>query len=424
MVNKSLLNVILVGLGFMLVFTAFQTMGNIQKTILASVQLDDPDFDGKAYYSLAIIYVSFSLFNWTAPSIISVIGPRLSMVIGAGAYTLYMLQFVVPQGWLLYLCSAILGIGAAFIWTGQGNYLTLNSTKENISRYSGIFWCLLQLSLFIGNTFVYFTFRGLEEINKTVRIFVILTLSSVGVGGLLILLFLPKATRDDETEATDKPESPWSAFVGAVKLFCTFNMLLLSITFIYTGLELGFWSGVYSSCIGFTKALPNRKELVGMSGIFMGLGEIIGGGLFGILGNKTVRYGREPIIAAGFVIHVASFIIIYLNLPDESPFYDTFGCAIICSSPFLAILCSFLLGLGDSFYNTQIYAMLGSVYADSSAPAFAIFKFTQCVGASASFIYAESLGLYWQLRILLITVLIGTVSIIIVELRVKKSSAE
>lgn len=43
----------------------------------------------------------------------------------------------------------------------------------------------------------------------------------------------------------------------------------------------------------------------------------------------------------------------------------------------IALLCSFLLGLGDSCFNTQLYSILGRVYADQSTAAFAIFKFVQ-----------------------------------------------
>lgn len=43
----------------------------------------------------------------------------------------------------------------------------------------------------------------------------------------------------------------------------------------------------------------------------------------------------------------------------------------------IALLCSFLLGLGDSCFNTQLYSILGRIYAEESAAAFAIFKFIQ-----------------------------------------------
>lgn len=43
----------------------------------------------------------------------------------------------------------------------------------------------------------------------------------------------------------------------------------------------------------------------------------------------------------------------------------------------IAIFCSFLLGLGDSCFNTQLLSILGFLYSEDSAPAFAVFKFVQ-----------------------------------------------
>lgn len=45
----------------------------------------------------------------------------------------------------------------------------------------------------------------------------------------------------------------------------------------FVGLHLSFYSGVYSSSIGFTTQMgPNSKQLVGLSGILIGIGEILG----------------------------------------------------------------------------------------------------------------------------------------------------
>lgn len=422
-VDKNFLNVILLGFGFMFVFTAFQTMGNVQKTILESIHKDDPSFNGDGYTSLAIIYAVFAVFNWMAPPVISVFGPKVAMVFGGITYSLFISTFLWPQTWLLYVGSVVIGTGAAMIWTGQGNYLTLNSCQETISRNSGIFWAMLQCSMFFGNIFVYFQFQGLTHIDVSTRTMVIWVLLGVSIVGIVFLITLPKPNTVEG--AVEQPNrGPLEALKGAGQLFCTRRMLLLTLTFFYTGIELSFFSGVYSSSIGFTKAFGEKaKELVGMSGILIGFGEVLGGSLFGILGAKFSRWGRDPIVMAGFVIHLIAFFLIFLNLPNSSPFKDTDEAAFITSSAPLAIFCSFLLGLGDACFNTQIYSMLGGVFASDSASAFAIFKFTQSVAAAACFFYASHVGLYIQLGILLLLAVVGTATFVSVEWEVKRQKA-
>jgi len=50
--------------------------------------------------------------------------------------------------------------------------------------------------------------------------------------------------------------------------------MLLFWTFLYTGVELCFYSGVYSAAIGFTNAFGmEAKRIVGLCGIVVGAGE-------------------------------------------------------------------------------------------------------------------------------------------------------
>lgn len=101
--------------------------------------------------------------------------------------SLFILSFLKPMTWALYTGSVLVGCGAAskifnityrimhyqhtrrtvanvdrytffnhlhivteyalsflVIWTGQGNFLTINSDSETIGRNSGVFWALLQ----------------------------------------------------------------------------------------------------------------------------------------------------------------------------------------------------------------------------------------------------------------------------------------
>jgi hypothetical protein len=55
------------------------------------------------------------------------------------------------------------------------------------------------------------------------------------------------------------------------------DVLVLSVTFAFTGMELAFWNGVYSTCLGFTKSFNmNKHKLVALNAIAVGIGELGG----------------------------------------------------------------------------------------------------------------------------------------------------
>ncbi|XP_017076811.1 UNC93-like protein MFSD11 [Drosophila eugracilis] len=425
------LMILILGFGFMFVFTAFQTMCNIEKTILDSISQEDESFKGEGYTSLAIIYLFFSLSNWLAPSFISFTGPRVAMVVGALTYTAFMITFMFPSTVLLYVGSAVLGLGASITWTGQGTYLARCSESSTISRNSGVFWALLQCSMFIGNLFVYYQFQDKTVIDKETRNLVIGVLTVIAILGIVFLAALrfmaDNAEHDNELEQkhTGCGHAIY-ALKSAGQLFLTKKMLLLSLAFFYTGLELSFFSGVFGSAIGFTtKIAETPKEIVGLVGICIGAGEVFGGGLFGILGNKTTRYGRDPIVIAGYVMHMAAYFMTFINLPNSAPFKDTTDISYLDPPrASIALVCAFLLGLGDACFNTQIYSMLGGEYVNNAVGAFALFKFTQSVAAAISFFYSSHFGLYVQLGILVVMGTIGTIAFVFVEWGFKRQHRE
>ncbi|KAI8130345.1 hypothetical protein FF38_03408 [Lucilia cuprina] len=424
-------NVLILGFGFMFVFTSFQTMGNIEKTLLVSINKDDPSFKGDGYISLAVIYASFALCNWFAPSFIAFTGPRTAMLVGALTYTFFMVTFLFPTTWLLYVSSALLGAGAAITWTGQGTFLARCSDSGNISRNSGIFWALLQCSMFFGNLFVYYQFQNKDHIDEQTRSLVIGVLIAVAVLGVIFLATL-RSVPDNSHMDTElqHPQSPYDrskvALVSAGKLFLTRDMLMLSMAFLYTGFELSFFSGVYGPSIGFTQKISDTpKEIMGLAGICIGVGEVFGGSLFGILASKTTRFGRDPIVIVGYVIHMIAFLLIFLNLPDAAPFNDTDDMSYFDPPQvWIALVCALMLGFGDACFNTQIYSMLGGVFVKNSVGAFALFKFTQSVAAAISFFYSSHLGLRAQLGILVVTGTIGAACFCIVEWRAKRRARE
>lgn len=55
-----------------------------------------------------------------------------------------------------------------------------------------------------------------------------------------------------------------------------------------------------------------------------------GGGLFGILGGYTNRYGRDPVVLLGMLTHLTTFLLVFYNFPsraisDQVPAALSFG---------------------------------------------------------------------------------------------------
>ncbi|XP_037834613.1 UNC93-like protein MFSD11 isoform X2 [Kryptolebias marmoratus] len=434
MADRRTYNVVVLGVGFLLIFTAFTTCGNVEQTVVKS--LTNSTFSGRGYHSLGIIYGVFSFSNLLAPTVVSVIGAKPTMFLSGLLYSGYVAVFITPATWSFYLTSVLIGAGAALLWTAQGLFLVENSEASTINRNTGMFWALLQCSMLFGNLYIYLDWNGQTEISDTSRRKIFLFLLVASVLGTLSFLVLRKSHHEEEMLSEEEGQSLLSTrsmyknrasaalqdtkseIKTILQLLRTKTIVLLSPCMAYSGLELSFYSGVYGTCIGATTHFGKAaKGLIGISGIVVGIGEIVGGGLFGLL-CKNSRFRRTSVVFLGMVVHFIASYLIFLNIPDDAPVVfesTTQKNPYLTPSVSIALLCSFLLGLGDSCFNTQLYSILGHVYAEQSVAAFAIFKFIQSVSAAVAFFYSGYLLLMWQLLLLVILGFTGTLCFFIVE---------
>lgn len=328
---------------------------------------------------------------------------------------------------MLYTTSVLLGAGAALLWAGQGVYITKCSTLTTVTRNSGVFWALWQLSNLFGNFFVYFQFQGQTHIEADTRQLVFLVLAALPIIGGILFATMRKARRLGENPAVeassleDQPKKPITKmlleeFKVALRLLITRDMLLLITAFLNVGLITSFFP-VYSSSVGFTLSFgAAAKQLVGMCGACIGAGEIVGGLTFGILGKKTIRFGRSPVIILGFMCHFLAFVLTGLNLPGNATFGDTLDKATLSPpSAFLAIFCAFLLGFGDACFNTQLYSVLASSYASQAPAAFSLYRSALSLAAAVGFAYSSHISLLTHLIILTLVGLLGTICFCVQE---------
>ncbi|CAF1214416.1 unnamed protein product [Adineta ricciae] len=424
--DNRFINVVLLGLAFMILFTAFQATGMISQSVLEGVKnetVNGTSFHGSGYISMAILYSFFALTNVFAPAIVSILGPSVSMFLGGSTYFLYVLSFIYPMTWSYYVVSILIGIGAAVLWTAQGVYLANNSDDLTISRNSGIFWALFQVSLLAGNIYVFIALKA-QIIDRATRIPLFVVFSIVSAVGLLIFMFViwrsyVEKHRHTLSRIVEEKKSTLADVIHTLKvagaLLRTRNMLLLLIPFAYSGLSNTLFQGVFATCIGhYVKYGDTRKRLIGLHGILIGCGEILGGGLFGFITKPKTASQRALMILVGCILQMVYYYSVFVNFPVDSasnetttkPYFDFNS----TTSQVITFIGSFIVGLGDSSLNTQLMNVLATRYKQTTASAFAIFKLVQSLMAAIAFFYAGSLQIQWQTLIVVLFLFFGTLA--------------
>ncbi|KAE9549639.1 hypothetical protein FO519_007146 [Halicephalobus sp. NKZ332] len=400
-VESPTLNVLQLAVGFLFIFFAFNSQGFIEQTIIDSKNSEGVVSKHAGYISAAIIYGVFTFANFIAAPIVGLLGARWAMVAGAITYGIFQAGFLFLNEPFLYISSALIGVGAAIIWTAQGKYIAMNSTNETASKHSSLFWGVSQICIAGGGIFLYLAFRDLKEDDKIkdskIKLVygVFTAVTAVGVAILDV---------ESEPEMTFK-ELLYSTF----NLLLTKRMLFLAVAFAYTGIELSFWSGIYPSSISFTKKLAdNTKTIMAFNAIAQGLGQATAGFFFGILGDVTKKLGRTTIVMLGSIVHLLVFIAVYLNFPSDAPLGKTEEEGIIKPpSVAITIICGYFLGFGDACWNTQIFSLLVSRYNKKSAEAFSLFKFFQSLTTAIAFIYASYFSMGVHMLVLVVTGVLG-----------------
>lgn len=287
-----------------------------------------------------------------------------------------------------------------------------------MARNSGILWAMLQSSLVAGAVFLYFVLNH-GDFPSSYRILytVFAIVSSAGVITLCALPGSPPFSLeetlqdplfDENVDELDISSSSitlvptgWKEdFRNTFRLLATKEMVLLSVCFLFSGIETTFYTGVYTACISASTALNMGSEkIISYVVLGIGVGQISGGMIFGVF-PRSNPLNRSQVVILGMILHITAFFLCFLNLPMESPLHKTSAIGYIEPSVFVAILSGYFLGMADSCWNTQIYTLIGIMYKHESSCAFALFKFFQSLAACASFYYSSVLLLHWQLLFL------------------------
>ncbi|GAM17354.1 hypothetical protein SAMD00019534_005290, partial [Acytostelium subglobosum LB1] len=346
--DKNLYNIIILGIAFCVMFTAFSPTQNLETTINQTMGSD----------SLSILYACLSVSNFVSPLIVLKLGEKLSLILGTVTYVTYIAANIYTNAGILYPASALLGFGAAVLWTAEGAFVIRCSNEKTLGFHTGLFFALFQVNQIIGNL-------GTAQLLKAYSdrtLFIILTIACASSILIFLLIGNPGSKKNDKA----KEAMPFQD-----RLLMTFSILkerpvqMLIIALLYSGMSQAFFFGAFPPLIG--------KEMMGyvmtVFGVCDALGSVFIGKLSDIIGRKSLIIVATMACMGGTIF---SYIIDYHISEHKVILYG---------------VCAGLMGIADAGYNTLLYSLLGTLYPTKGESAAAVFKFVQAIASAAAFLY-------------------------------------
>jgi len=146
-------------------------------------------------------------------------------------------------------------------------------------------------------------------------------------------------------------------------------MLLLMF---FSGFELSYFSGEFP-------LLMDQKIIGAVMSVF-GVAEVLGGL---VLGKLSDIVGRKAMVVTGLLLYCGALVLSWIGKFHPTKFV------------YMWFVAAAGLGLGDSLFNTQIYASLGTLFPEHEmVAAFTIFQLLQNIGSAAGFIITPYLPVH------------------------------
>ncbi|XP_048582467.1 protein unc-93 homolog A [Nematostella vectensis] len=437
------LNIFFISCGFLFLFTAFQSLQNLQSSLNSD--------EGLGLASLCVIYASLIIScMFVPPYMIGRLGAKWALVVSMVSYVLYTVANYYPSWYTMIPASFLVGMSAAPLWSSKCAYLTTtgiryselsNETQETVvTRYFGIFFLIFQSGQIWGNLISSMvlqqgdaggeSFRenaaevcgpnfckmpeavgnATEPLSRPEKKFVYTMLSiylATGVVAVLLIILLLKKLTGKMSRKKDE-ETGLNLLIATLKHLKDPRMkLILPITF-YSGIEQAFIFG------DFTAAFVTCSLGVHRVGFVMICFGVTDAAFSFILGRLTKYTGRLPIFISGMLVHMTAIITMLTWRPDAQLIWVYYVLAA-------------LQGFCDAVWQTQINALYGCYFPDNQEPAFSNYRLWESLGFVVAFAYASFICINVKLYILLAVLLLGMLGYLISELvhrRMDQSSYE
>jgi len=378
------MQVVLMGLVFFGIPGAFNSIIGLNSGI--------PDKYTNAGYGA--LYFIFALGSLVSPALVNKFGPRTMMFLGGSVYVVFSLSLllagplhVIPLP-AVTICAALVGFGAAVLWSGNGAMLLSYPTESTRASYIATFWIIFNLGAVIGGIQSFVTNLNKSGKDDGVSPSTFIIYIAMGIAGsLLVWLLLPleEVQRIDGTKC-EKPHfaSPREEIRGMCKMFCSTHVVALLPLFVYSNWFYSYQLGVFAKGV----FMPAASGLA--SAFYWGAQMVGAKTLSFLLDADRIPAGKRAWMSFGASTVLIGATWIWGGLANQKYMLDsqTRVQYEYNESGFIeaAILMMFW-GYCDALVQTWCYWVMTQLYTKSEdfSRMAGIFKFAQSMGSAASF---------------------------------------
>nr|XP_018916957.1 PREDICTED: UNC93-like protein MFSD11 [Bemisia tabaci] len=400
LLDKRELNVLYVGFCFFIIGIPATAIVSVQTLMLSEDSSNVHNLNGFICFTVNFLCLS-ATFPF-ASFILAKTGSVGGIIVGAFGDLLYNVAFYFDTPWIVYGLCAVSGVTHAILRTGQGVYLMENSRPHTLQRDNTLFWWMQLASQLIGQIILLLLLRATKIIDHDTRILILDVTVAINLFGFFLSLFISRPSRDPDLQKAPAPVELQQEIRKTWEVFMDSRMLLLIPSSIFTGLLKGFSQSVYPSAVGFTLSLTEYSaSLTALSGIYIGAGLIMGGAIqFVRRWEDCFSLERTFFCSVGTLSSLAAFALAYANLPDNSVFGDTEDLGPYTNSVTIALMCSFMIGVGLMYVMNNVPALICLMFQNNPAHSVAAFNFTRFVAEGIYYYYCTIMSLSTQLLLL------------------------
>ncbi|KAJ8315310.1 hypothetical protein KUTeg_007460 [Tegillarca granosa] len=428
LVGREVWNTVTLSLSFALAFTSYTSLQVLQSSLNQRA--------GLGVTSLACLYAFVIISCICAPTVIKIIGGKLSLVTGWIVHIVYIASNFYPTFVTLIPSSILLGLISGCLWTSQGLFLAVNGAslakRKNqdshavFSKLNGLFFTIHGSSHVTGNIISSLilkrgSYDGFKNTTKSCGSLdcplsvnateitepesqVVYTLLGIYlvfdiVALLVTVIFISPLPMSKWSKDSSLKSSISSCFTA----LGDYRVLLLLPIFGFMTIEQGIlWADFTKSFISCRFGIQNVGYIMATYGASNVISNIV-------LSRIASLISRQFLFALGFTINMSILLMLYFWTPDRE---------------FYLFIIALMWGIPEGVWRPQANALISLLFPDKKEPMFANMHCWIAITTTASFITSNYLCSSTKLSIAMVLCSVAVASYTILEIIVKKKGKE